>query len=231
MNDLNLLSFSHIIIVTLCLLGIIYIPKYLQNSSKSTHQLLAYVIIFFIAINQGMDFYREGYLDEWKLGLPLHLCDFSSFAVVVYLLTKRRDFFLFAFFFGITGGGMSLLTPDTVYGFPYIGYIQSQIGHSMILLGVTYGIIIDKQRPYLIDVFRMLAVGTVLLALMYLINYLLGPPANYWFLIEKPIGNNIVTLLKPEPFHMIDLYILAVVLCYLLYLPYYLKDRMEKKDV
>ncbi len=178
-----------------------------------------------------MDFYREGYLDEWKLGLPLHLCDFSSFAVVVYLLTKRRDFFLFAFFFGITGGGMSLLTPDTVYGFPYIGYIQSQIGHSMILLGVTYGIIIDKQRPYLIDVFRMLAVGTVLLALMYLINYLLGPPANYWFLIEKPIGNNIVTLLKPEPFHMIDLYILAVVLCYLLYLPYYLKDRMEKKDV
>jgi hypothetical integral membrane protein (TIGR02206 family) len=138
---------------------------------------------------------------------------------------------LFAFFFGITGGGMSLLTPDTVYGFPYIGYIQSQIGHSMILLGVTYGIIIDKQRPYLIDVFRMLAVGTVLLALMYLINYLLGPPANYWFLIEKPIGNNIVTLLKPEPFHMIDLYILAVVLCYLLYLPYYLKDRMEKKDV
>ena len=231
MTELNLLSISHIIIVVTCLLGILYIPKYFENSSKSTHQLLAYGIIFFIAINQGMDFYREGYLDEWKLGLPLHLCDFSSFAVVVYLLTKRRDFFLFAFFFGITGGGMSLLTPDTVYGFPYIGYIQSQIGHSMILLGVTYGIIIDKQRPYLIDVFRMLAVGTVLLALMYLINYLLGPPANYWFLIEKPIGNNIVTLLKPEPFHMIDLYILAVVLCYLLYLPYYLKDRMEKKDV
>ena len=231
MTELNLLSISHIIIVVTCLAGILYIPKYFENSSKSTHQLLAYGIIFFIAINQGMDFYREGYLDEWKLGLPLHLCDFSSFAVVVYLLTKRRDFFLFAFFFGITGGGMSLLTPDTVYGFPYIGYIQSQIGHSMILLGVTYGIIIDKQRPYLIDVFRMLAVGTVLLALMYLINYLLGPPANYWFLIEKPIGNNIVTLLKPEPFHMIDLYILAVVLCYLLYLPYYLKDRMEKKDV
>jgi hypothetical integral membrane protein (TIGR02206 family) len=231
MTELNLLSISHIIIVVTCLVGILYIPKYFENSSKSTHQLLAYGIIFFIAINQGMDFYREGYLDEWKLGLPLHLCDFSSFAVVVYLLTKRRDFFLFAFFFGITGGGMSLLTPDTVYGFPYIGYIQSQIGHSMILLGVTYGIIIDKQRPYLIDVFRMLAVGTVLLALMYLINYLLGPPANYWFLIEKPIGNNIVTLLKPEPFHMIDLYILAVVLCYLLYLPYYLKDRMEKKDV
>ena len=105
MTELNLLSISHIIIVVTCLVGILYIPKYFENSSKSTHQLLAYGIIFFIAINQGMDFYREGYLDEWKLGLPLHLCDFSSFAVVVYLLTKRRDFFLFAFFFGILGGG------------------------------------------------------------------------------------------------------------------------------
>ena len=52
-------------------------------------------------------------------------------------------------FFGLAGGGMSILTPDTVYGFPYIGYIQSQIGHTMILMGVTYAMIIDKQRPYI----------------------------------------------------------------------------------
>ena len=111
MIELNLFSLSHILIVILCITGIIYIPKYFKNSSKNTHQLLAYTIIFFIFVNQGMDLYREGYLQEWKLGLPLHLCDFSSFAVVIYLLTKNKDFFLFAFFFGITGGGMSILTP------------------------------------------------------------------------------------------------------------------------
>ena len=59
---------------------------------------------------------------------------------------------------------------------------------------------------------------------MYLINYLLGPPANYWFLIEKPIGNNVTAFMRNEPFHIIDLYILAVIVCYLLYTPYLLKD-------
>ena len=76
-----------------------------------------------------MDFYREGLMsNNWKEGLPLHLCDFSTIAVILYFLTATERFFVFAFFFGIAGGGMSILTPDTVYGFPYIGYIQSQIG-------------------------------------------------------------------------------------------------------
>ena len=228
MIELNLFSLSHILIVILCITGIIYIPKYFKNSSKNTHQLLAYTIIFFIFVNQGMDLYREGYLQEWKLGLPLHLCDFSSFAVVIYLLTKNKDFFLFAFFFGITGGGMSILTPDTIYGFPYVGYIQNQIGHMMILLGVSYAMIIDNQRPYLIDVFRMLAFATILLIVMYFVNYYLGSPANYWFLIEKPIGQNVASFMRPAPYHIIDIYILAVILCYSMYIPFYIKDRANQ---
>ena len=228
MTELNLFSLSHILIVILCMTGIIYIPKYFKNSSKNTHQLLAYTIIFFIFVNQGMDLYREGYLQEWKLGLPLHLCDFSSFAVVIYLLTKNKDFFLFAFFFGITGGGMSILTPDTIYGFPYVGYIQNQIGHMMILLGVSYAMIIDNQRPYLIDVFRMLAFATIVLILMYVVNYSLGSPANYWFVIEKPIGQNVASFMRPAPYHIIDIYILAVILCYSMYIPFYIKDRANQ---
>ena len=126
MQPLSLLSTSHIVIVFLCLLGIIYIPKLFINSSEKAKKNLAYGIIFSILINQGMDLYREGYLSgNWKLGLPLHLCDFSSFSILFYLLTKKREFFLFAFFFGIAGGGMSILTPDVEYGFPYVPYIQN----------------------------------------------------------------------------------------------------------
>ena len=149
MNELILLSFSHIFIVFICIASIIFIPKFFRHSSAATHSSLAYFIISLILINQGMDLYREGYLDEWKLGLPLHLCDFSSFSILIYLLTKKRDFFIFAFFFGISGAGMSILTPDTGYGFPAVGYIQNQIGHTAIILGVTYAMVIDNQRPYL----------------------------------------------------------------------------------
>lgn len=229
MQPLSLLGTSHIVIVFLCLLGIIYIPKLFINSSEKAKKNLAYGIIFFILINQGMDLYREGYLSgNWKLGLPLHLCDFSSFSILIYLLTKKREFFLFTFFFGIAGGGMSILTPDVEYGFPYVPYIQNQIGHMMIILGVSYAMILDNQRPHLKDVHRVLIFGTFLLGFMYVINNLLGEPANYWFLMEKPIGDNVTAFMRPAPFHMIDIYLLAVIVCYLIYMPYYLKDRKPK---
>ena len=224
MNALNILGPSHIFSVILSVLAIIYIPKYFVKSSEKAQQIFASLIIITLLINQVMDFYREGIMsDRWQEGLPLHLCDFSTMAIILYFLSKKRDFFIFAFFFGIAGGGMSILTPDTVYGFPYIGYIQSQIGHTMILMGVTYAMIIDKQRPYLIDVPKALFYASILLLFTYFMNYVLG--TNYWFLAEKPIGNNITSFMRPEPFHIIDLYIAAIVICYALYLPYYLRDR------
>jgi len=227
MTLLSITSISHILITSTCFLTAIFLPKFFVNKTDKIKKIFAILIIALLCINQLMDLYREGYLMEWKLGLPLHLCDFSTFSIIIYLLTKNKDFFLFAFFFGILGGSMSLLTPDTVYGFPYVGYIQNQIGHTMILLGVSYAMIIDNQRPELKDVHRMLIFASILLILMYLINYLLGPPANYWFLMEKPVGDNLTKLFRPAPFHMIDIYIIVVVLCYLMYLPYFLKDKFR----
>ena len=224
MVELDVLGLSHILTVILSISSIILIPKYLKDTSFKVKNSFKYLIIFLLLIIQIMDFYREGIaIGRWQEGLPLHLCDFSTMAIILYFLTKKRDFFVFAFFFGIAGGGMSILTPDTVYGFPYIGYIQSQIGHTMILMGVTYAMIIDKQRPYLIDVPKALFYASVLLLFTYFMNYILG--TNYWFLAEKPIGDNITSFMRPEPFHIIDLYIAAIVICYAIYLPYYIRDR------
>ena len=226
MNELVLLSPSHIISVSLCLLVIIFIPKYFVNKSQKHKKALMYFIIFLLLINQVMDFYREGILsNQWQEGLPLHLCDFSTMAIILYFLTQNRNFFVFAFFFGIAGGGMSILTPDTIYGFPYVGYIQSQIGHTMILLGVTYAMVIDEQRPYINDVFKALLYASVLLIFTYFMNYILG--TNYWFLSEKPVGDNITSFMRAEPFHIIDLYIAAILICYAMYLPYFMKDRKQ----
>ena len=224
MVELDVLGLSHILTVILSISSIILIPKYLKDTSFKVKNSFKYLIIFLLLINQIMDFYREGIaIGRWQEGLPLHLCDFSTMAIILFFLTKKRDFFVFAFFFGIAGGGMSILTPDTVYGFPYIGYIQSQIGHTMILMGVTYAMIIDKQRPYLIDVPKALFYASVLLLFTYFMNYILG--TNYWFLAEKPIGDNITSFMRPEPFHIIDLYIAVIVICYAIYLPYYIRDR------
>ena len=229
MIDFSLSSSSHIIFTIICIAFIAFLPYLFIDKSKVIRNILLMVITSLILTNQSMDFFREGYgVGNWKLGLPLHLCDFSSASIILYFVTKRREFFLFAFFAGFSGAGMAILTPDVLYSFPHIDYIRHMIGHSMILLGVTYAIIVDSQRPQLRDVHRVLAALTVLLLLMYPINFLLGPPANYWFVIEKPPGFNVTDLMRDAPYHMIDVYILAVIVCYSLYLPYFIKDRTNK---
>ena len=229
MIDFSLSSSSHIIFTIICIAFIAFLPYLFIDKSKVIRNILLMVITSLILTNQSMDFFREGYgVGNWKLGLPLHLCDFSSASIILYFVTKRREFFLFAFFAGFSGAGMAILTPDVLYSFPHIDYVRHMIGHSMILLGVTYAIIVDSQRPQLRDVHRVLAALTVLLLLMYPINFLLGPPANYWFVIEKPPGFNVTDLMREAPYHMIDVYILAVIVCYSLYLPYFIKDRSNK---
>tara|TARA_Y100000746_G_scaffold232605_1_gene250106 strand:- start:674 stop:1375 length:702 start_codon:yes stop_codon:yes gene_type:complete len=227
MKLFSLSSPSHIIITIICFLLIIYLPKFFATKSDLSKKVLVISIISLILINQGMDFFREGYgLNEWRLGLPLHLCDFSSAAIILYFITKKREFFLFAFFAGISGAGMALLTPDTLYSFPHIDYIRHMIGHSMIIMGVAYAIIIDSQRPQLRDVHKVLFVVSIFLLLMYPINYLIGSPANYWYVIEKPPGLNVTEFMRDPPYHMIDIYILAIIVCYLIYLPYFIKDKI-----
>ena len=227
MKLFSLSSPSHIIITIICFLLIIYLPKFFATKSDLSKKVLVTSIISLILINQGMDFFREGYgLNEWRLGLPLHLCDFSSAAIILYFITKKREFFLFAFFAGISGAGMALLTPDTLYSFPHIDYIRHMVGHSMIIMGVAYAIIIDSQRPQLRDVHKVLFVVSIFLLLMYPINYLIGSPANYWYVIEKPPGLNVTEFMRDPPYHMIDIYILAIIVCYLIYLPYFIKDKI-----
>ena len=209
---------------------IVILPRLFINKSSSSKNMLIFAIIVLILTNQSLDFYREGYgIGNWKLGLPLHLCDFSSASIIIYFFTKRREFFLFAFFAGISGAGMAILTPDVKYSFPHIDYLRHMIGHSMILLGVAYAIVIDNQRPQLKDVHRVLGVLSVFLLLMYPINNLLGSPANYWYVAEKPPGFNVTDLMRDAPYHMIDIYILTVVICYLIYLPYFIKDKIAQK--
>ena len=147
-------------------------------------------------INHGMDYYKEGYLDDWKLGLPLHLCDFSSASIILYFITKKREFFLFAFFAGFSGAGMAILTPDSTYAFPDIHYIRHMIGHAMILLGVTYAMIIDGHRPYLKDVHRVLFVLSILKIGLYINPFaitILHP--EFWQILAA----SILVVIPPVP--------------------------------
>ena len=230
-KELELLSFSHIFSVILCVFIIIYLPRFIGRLSDKSQDFFKYIMLALIIFNDGIDMYKTVYIfnDPWQLGLPLHMCDFSAYSILIYLFTKIRIFFLFAFFWGIWGAGFALITPDVQYGFPYFDYIQSHFGHSLILIGVSYALQVDHQKVFRSDTFKVLAITTILLLLTYIVNWFIGMGANYWYVNFKPEGDSIMNWMRPEPYHMIDIYILAIVLCYLLYYIYYLFDKKTLK--
>ena len=227
MEPLILLSLSHFLSTLICILVIIYLPRYFINAAESKKNIFKLALLILVIINDGFDFYKTAYISEnpWQRGLPLHMCDFSAYSILAYLFTKIRIFFVFAFFWGILGAGFALLTPDVIYGFPHFEYIQSHIGHSFILIGVSYALQVDNQKVIASDPFKILAITTILLAAIYVVNSIIGRGANYWYVNFKPEGDSIMNWMRPEPYHMIDIYILAIVLCYFLYFTYYLFNK------
>ena len=173
MQPLNLLSLSHILSTLICILVIIYLPRYFISATKSKKDIFKLALLFLVIINDGFDFYKVAYIFEnpWQRGLPLHMCDFSAYSILAYLFTKIRIFFVFSFFWGILGAGFALLTPDVIYGFPYFEYIQSHIGHSFILIGVSYALQVDGQKIIRSDPFRILAITTLLFIFYFLNNF------------------------------------------------------------
>jgi len=230
MKEFELLSLSHIIVIAICILFVIFLPRFFLSKNKKTINLLIKILVFLIFFHQFFDFYREVYISNgtWKGALPFHLCDLSAISIAIYFLTKNRSFFNFAFFWGVSGGGMSILTPDTVYGFPSIDYLSNQYGHTLTLLGISISIILLKERPYIKDIFRIFGLTTLILILIYGINNLLGSPANYWFLLEKPYGDNLMIFFPNEPFHIFALYPIALISCFIVYAPYFFHDRYFK---
>ena len=97
MKEFDLLDPSHIIFASICIAIIIFLPRLFVGKSNLSKSILISVIIGLMLINHGMDFYKEGYLVDWKLGLPLHLCDFSSASIILYFITKKKHFFYLPF--------------------------------------------------------------------------------------------------------------------------------------
>lgn len=227
----ELLSLSHFLTVVLCLLLIVYLPRIFVDRDGAVIKRLRLSMVFLILSFQLFDFYKVVYIfgEPWKTALPFHLCDFSALSIAAYLITQKKAFFNFAFFWGISGAGMSILTPNAVYAFPAVDYLANQYGHTLILLGISVSMIVLKQRPYSKDIFIIFGFTTLLLPLLYGLNYMLQAPANYWYLLEKPYGSNLMTPLPEAPFHMLYLYPIALVFLLLIYSPYYLSDRRRRK--
>ncbi|MDB2628665.1 TIGR02206 family membrane protein [Gammaproteobacteria bacterium] len=223
---------QHIVTLLLCAAVIYLYPKFFQNKDEAKQILGGKILAGIMILHMITQPIYDVLLFElpWKEEFPLHMCDFSMLAMIVYLLRQNAPKILFycAYFWGICGATMAMVTPDLEYGFPHGEYSPFFWGHSLILLAVFYVLMVRKERPILKDILKVVGVTLVLLIFVYIANLLIGPPANYWYLVARPVDGTLMDYFPDPPLHLIGTIPLAILLFYIAYLPLQIKDRLKK---
>ena len=221
----------HILTILSIVLVSIFLPKFYKNKSDKQISLMTKVVAGIIAAHVIISPYKDLYLladpYDWRETIPLHMCDLSEIFLVWFLLGGPRLLYTCAFFWGLGGATMAILTPDISHH--DLDYIFFMIGHGMIIVGIMYATVTLGNRPYAKDIVTVsLITALVLLPIVYVINLVLGEPANFWYLIAKPEGASLMDAFPDPPYHLLVTTPLAIAVFYLIYMPYFIKDKFAK---
>mgnify|MGYP001271268358 FL=1 len=219
-----------ITIATIILVSVFFFFLY-KNQTNDQMSLMNKVIAGVIAAHVIISPYKDLYLlanpYDWRETLPFHMCDLSEIFLIWFLLGGPRILYVCAFFWGLAGATMAILTPDITYH--DLDYIFFMVGHGMIVVGIMYATVALGNRPYAKDIVVVSAItALILLPIVYAINILLGEPANFWYLVAKPDGASLMDMFPEPPMHLLYTTPIAIALFYLIYTPYFIKDKMAK---
>ena len=233
MNASPFVLFGNIHIITmLVILSVsILLPLIYKNKSEAQNSVMTKVIAYTIIAHVVISPYKDLFLLEnpynWREVLPFHMCDLSEIFIAWFLLGGPKILYKCAFFWGIGGATMAIITPDISYH--DLDYAFFMIGHGMIVLGIMYATIALGNRPYATDILTVsLITACILLPITYIINLLLGEPANFWYLMAKPEGASLMDAFPEPPYHILVLMPLAIATFFIIYAPYFIKDRLQK---
>ena len=233
MNASPFILFGNIHIMTMLVILAISIFLPLIYKSKSEIQksvmtkMIAYIVIAHVVISPYKDLFILENPYNWREVLPFHMCDLSEIFLAWFLLGGPKILYKCAFFWGIGGATMAIITPDISYH--DLDYAFFMIGHGMIVVGIMYATVALNNRPYAKDILTVsLITACVLLPITYTINLLLGEPANFWYLMAKPAGASLMDAFPEPPYHLLVLTPLAIVTFVIIYTPYFIKDRLQK---
>ena len=221
----------HLITIAMVVFISIFLPKLYKNKSEdqksAMSKIIAAIIFLHVIISPYKDLYLLANPYDWRETIPLHMCDLSEIFLIIFLLGGPKILYLCAFFWGLGGATMAILTPDISHH--DLDYIFFMIGHGMIVVGIMYATVSLGNRPYAKDILKVTAITLfILLPIVYGINILLGEPANFWYLVAKPDGASLMDMFPDPPLHILYTTPLAIAVFYLIYLPYFIKDKISK---
>jgi hypothetical integral membrane protein (TIGR02206 family) len=169
---------------------------------------------------------HEG-LHVWNL--PFQLCDVTLWMSALACITLAGPIVEFAYFGGLAGAGMALLTPDLWSPWPTYPAVYFFVAHGGIVLAVSI-LVFGRICPLRANaVWRAFGMLLAFAATIGGINALLG--TNFRYLCRKPKGASLLDSLGPWPNYLVAGAIVALALFWLLWLPVRPAKQVETHSV
>jgi len=149
--------------------------------------------------------------------LPLQLCDVSLWVTVIACFAPISLLVEFAYFAGVAGAGMALLTPDLWSPWPSWPAVYFFIAHGGIVVGASVLVFGGIYTPRRFAIWRAFGILAAYAASVGVINALFE--TNYMYLCRKPAHGTILDFLGPWPVYVGAGAAAALILFALLSLP------------
>lgn len=162
--------------------------------------------------------FRYGH-EGWRFphNMPLQLCDVTLWAAVIASLTLAAPVVEFAYFAGMAGAGMALLTPDLWSPWPTYPAVYFFLAHGgivMIASVLVFGRVVLLRQ---LAVWRAFGVLVAYATLVGGFNAIFG--TNYMYLCRKPAAASALDALGPWPVYLIAGALVGLAIFWLLWVP------------
>jgi hypothetical integral membrane protein (TIGR02206 family) len=157
--------------------------------------------------------------------LPLHLSNLIVAVTVFAAFTLRPLLVEFAYYTGVGGGVVAVLTPDLESIELSFDVVHFFLAHGGVLVTMLYITAAGLARPGPGSVWRAFAALNAYAAVIAIFNFAFG--TNYMYLREKPEVPTLFDLFGPWPVYILVAEAFALMVFSLLYLPFF-KARVRK---
>ena len=188
---------------------------------KFVSMVLAILLILHELIKPFYRYYLFGH--ELLLVFPIHICHLAAISMGLFLILKKEFLFEIAYFWGLSGNLLAMVTPDMKYGFPNLEFIMFYFGHGLLLLSILFACVCLKTNLRWSSIVRVFIATILILPAMYGLNIALEsyqPDVNYWYLMITPGPDTILSLFPEPPWHIPYVAVTALLIFIVSFIPY-----------
>jgi hypothetical integral membrane protein (TIGR02206 family) len=169
---------------------------------------------------------------DWKVSLPLHVCDLLAPIASIALLANSRTARSLTYFCALTMAGQAVYTPIGNQDPTTLRFWLFWILHAAILASFSYDLVIRGYRPRSKDLYRVISLSILYIVVMTPINIAFG--WNYGYLGDsKPDAPTAIDVLGPWPARIAWIFLLSAGLQVAMYIPWKVAriSRWSKDDL